>query len=186
MDWWVRRRTHAFIICGDIFLVVHGDLTVAPDANLGRRLGDHKGAKIRWNLRSSVCCGQLQSFDFKFHVGVRAARIEAAAHIQGLSGKIQNEWNDKHAVLIVLKAGHRVPHLVHGGPVGEQRQVARGVHGVRLVVRMAHIIDRPVISEVAASLLVGDARAEGMEVEVVGRGQLGELGTSHPATDYVP
>ena len=62
MDWWVRRRTHACLLyAGDIILVVHGDLTVAPDANLGRRLGDHKGAKIRWNLRSSVCCGQLQS-----------------------------------------------------------------------------------------------------------------------------
>ena len=45
MDWWVRRRTHACLLyAGDIFLVVHGDLTVASDADLGRRLGDHKGA----------------------------------------------------------------------------------------------------------------------------------------------
>ena len=82
MDRWVRWRTHACLLyAGDIILVVHGDLTVAPDANLGRRLGDHKGAKIRWNLRSSVCCGQLQSLDSKFHVGIRTPRIKAAAYI---------------------------------------------------------------------------------------------------------
>ena len=45
MDRWVRRRTHACLLySGDIILVVHGDLAVASNADLGRRLGDHKGA----------------------------------------------------------------------------------------------------------------------------------------------
>jgi len=37
-------RMLVYSIAGDIILVVHGDLAVASNADLGGRLGDHKGA----------------------------------------------------------------------------------------------------------------------------------------------
>ena len=134
-------------------------------------------------LRSAGTCVSAlaagKANPFTLHVGIRAARVEATADIQRLSRQVEDERDNKHAVLVVLKAGYRVAHLVHRGPVREQRQIARSIHGIRLVLRVTYIIHRPVVAEVATLLLVGDASAEGVEVEVVGSGQLGKLRSRH-------
>ena len=74
-------------------------------------------------------------------------------------------------------------HLVHGGTICEQRQVARSIHGIRLILRVAHVVHRPVVPEVAALLLVGDTSAERVEIEVIRCGQLGKLRPRHPTTN---
>ena len=124
----------------EIILMVHGDLTVATDANLRRRLSHDKGAQISRDLRVWIRTRESEALHLKFHVRVCATRIEAAANIQRLPRQVENQGGDEHSILVVLKAGYRVAHLVHRSPVREQRQIARRIHGIRLILWVAHVI----------------------------------------------
>ena len=86
----------------EIILVVHGDLAVATDANLRRRLGHNKGAQIGRDLHFCVRTRESQPLHLKLHVRVCAARVEAAANIQRLPRQVEDQRDDKHAILIGL------------------------------------------------------------------------------------
>ena len=86
--------------------MVHGDLAVATDANLRRRLSDDKGAQISRDLCVWIRTGESEALHLKLHVRVCAARVEAAANIQRLPRQVEDQRDDKHAILVVLKAGH--------------------------------------------------------------------------------
>ena len=87
----------------EIILVVHGDLAVATDANLRRRLSDDKGAQISRDLCVWIRTGESEALHLKLHVCVCATRTEAAANIQRLPRQVEDKRADKHSILVIIE-----------------------------------------------------------------------------------